>query len=159
LDKLYHEGGEKLEVSIVYDPGHDLIRISDNASGMSHADLDHALHVAQRPPNPTWRSRYGMGMKTAACWLGDVWTVRTKKYNEKNEYTVEVDVERVVKGDSDLKTRVREVADPTSHYTVIEIQKLHRALKGRTLGKIRDYLRSMYREDFRQETLKLLWRG
>ncbi len=159
LDKLYVEAGDRLEVSVVYDPGHDLIRISDNASGMNEEELERALHVAQRPLNPTWRSRYGMGMKTAACWLGDFWTVRTKKYGDNHEYTVEVDVPRIMKGDGDLQTKVREVADKASHYTVIEVGKLHRVLKGRTLGKIRDYLRSMYRQDFRDGKLKLLWRG
>ena len=52
------------------------------------------------------------------------------------------------------------------HYTIIEIQDHNREFKGRTLGKIRDYLRSMYRQDFKKGMLdhyygpeKLEWEG
>src|SRR4051794_19222999 len=70
--------GPPLEVGIVYSRQDDLLRISDNAAGITEEQLDRALQVGVRPSNPMGRCRYGMGMKTAACWLGDKWTVRTK---------------------------------------------------------------------------------
>src|SRR5690606_20098608 len=45
------------------------------------------------------------------------------------------------------------------HYTTAEITRHNRKFHGRTVGKIRDYLRSMYREDFRRGELSLLWQG
>src|SRR5690606_34554516 len=48
---------------------------------------------------------------------------------------------------------------PDEHYTIIEITEHNQRFRGRTLGKIKDFLRSMYREDFRNGTLKLEWQG
>lgn len=159
LDGLLKNEAERLTVSIVYERNGDLLRIADNSSGMNLEDLEAALHVGHRPTNSDGRSRYGMGLKTAACWLGDKWTIRTKKFDSAVEYEVSVDVSRIAKGDVQLPIRERNAADGALHYTVIEITALHRPFKGRTLGKVRDYLRSMYREDFRKGALNLLWQG
>lgn len=107
LDQAFGENREKLDVSIIYDRDNDLIRISDNSIGMSEAELRHALRVGARPANASGRSQFGMGLKTAACWLGNQWTVRTKKLGEETEYTVTVDVEKVASGDNDLPTKQR----------------------------------------------------
>lgn len=163
LDTAYAEQEEKLQISITYDrnweDGRGYLRVVDNAMGMSFEELEHALHIAQPPENPTGRSRYGMGMKTAACWIGNIWTVKTKRLGETEEYTVEVDVNRIASGTADLPfTRVEDKSQDL-HYTIVEIIDHNREFKGRTLGKIRDYLRSMYREDFRRGILDLEWQG
>lgn len=159
LDKVYAEEGDKLEVSLTYDQEGGLIRIADTSIGMSYDELQAALKIGNRPEIATGRSRYGLGMKTAACWLGDLWTVRTKKFGETSEYAIEVDVPRVAGGDDDLRERVASGFAPEKHYTIIEITKLHRVFQGRTIGKIKNFLRSMYREDFRHDRLRLLWQG
>jgi hypothetical protein len=150
-------GEEGLTVSIVLDRDKKLLRISDNAMGMSFEELERALHVGLPPENTGWRSRYGMGMKTAACWFGDRWTVRTKRLGESVEHQVEVDVERIASGDADLRYQSREHRDPLDHYTVIEIYELHHLPRGRTLGKIKEFLRSMYRIDISEGDLTLIW--
>src|SRR5690349_9616270 len=159
LDALLTKDQDRLTVSIAYERGDDLLRIADNSSGMDYEELETALHVGHRPANTDGRSKYGMGLKTAACWLGDRWTVRTKKFGSPKEYEVVVDVAKVSKGDVSLPIREKKVLDVDSHYTVVEIRKLQRSLKGRTLGKVRDYLGSMYREDFRNKVLRLIWQG
>jgi hypothetical protein len=159
LDALYAREGDRLEVSIEYEAEDDLIRISDTASGMDQKELAAALKIGNRPENAMGRSRYGLGMKTAACWLGDHWTVRTKKFGETKEYAVEIDVPRVSQGDPDVRLKTKDDQPQDKHYSLIEIRKLHRVFKGRTLGKIRNYLRSMYRDDFRHNRLVLRWRG
>ena len=113
--------GEKLYVRIAYerDDG-GLLRIVDNSSGMSFAELEIAMEVARPPANPTGRSRYGLGMKTASCWLGDRWTIRTKRYDEHLEHLIEIDVNDIARGDLDLPYRSVTV-DDNSHYTIIEI--------------------------------------
>jgi hypothetical protein len=158
LDGLFAKEEDHLVVSIVYDPDNDLIRVSDNSSGMSNDEMERALHVGQRPPNPTGRSRYGMGMKTAACWLGDEWTIRTKQFGSSEELVVVIDVPKIAAGDVALEIKSKKAASK-AHHTIIEVRRLHKAFKGRTLGKIRDFLRSMYREDFRKKKLELIWNG
>jgi hypothetical protein len=159
LKAAYEEEGEGLRVDVVYDRDASLIRVADNAMGMDRSELDHALEVGARPANTDGRSKFGMGLKTAACWLGNEWTIRTKKLGETTEYQVTVDVPAVAAGQQELPTRELDNQDPQAHYTILEIRRLNRPLRGRTLGKIRDFLSSMYRQDFRDRLLLLTWQG
>ncbi len=159
LDAAFENEGTGLEVSVVYDRASDLLRISDNAMGMSYGELENGLRVGARPAISSGRSQFGMGMKTAACWIGNHWTVRTKRLGDTVEHTVEVDVETVADGVNDLPHTEIHGKSPNDHYTFIEIQKHNREFRGRTIGKIRDFLRSMYREDLRTDMLTLLWNG
>jgi hypothetical protein len=102
LDKASPKDLRPLTVEIEYDLEQDILRITDNAMGMSYSELQAALHIAHIPEISTGRSKYGMGMKTAACWIGNYWVVKTKKLGETIEYTVEVDVERITSGNNNL---------------------------------------------------------
>jgi len=160
LDKAFSsEGGDGLLVSIAYDRDGDLLRISDNAMGMSFDELEHAMHVGLRPANPIGRSKYGLGLKTAACWLGNRCEIRTKKLGEEEEHQIILDVPKIASGDGNLPYKKISDKNKELHYTVIEITKHNRRFVGRTLGKIRDYLRSMYRIDFRNGDLILEWQA
>jgi hypothetical protein len=159
LDEAFKAEGEILEVSIAYDKNAGELRISDNSIGMSLSDLEHALHVALPPKNTTGRSKYGMGLKTAACWLGNIWAIKTKKLGETTEHQVTVNVETIASGKAELQYKAIERRPSDKHYTVIEISNLNRSFQGRTLSKIREFLTSMYREDFRASRLRLLWNG
>lgn len=156
---LMRKAGMKLTVSIAYERDPEIFRISDNAMGMSFDELQAALTVALPPTRTDGRSKYGMGLKTAACWLGNRWTVRTKKLGETVEHRVEVDVTRIAAGNNDLPYEIVRGKNPSEHYTVIEIFEHNRPFTGRTVGKIKDFLRSMYREDFRSKVLALEWQG
>jgi hypothetical protein len=159
LDKALAQSNETLMVNIVYDSeGHGLVRISDNSIGMSSDDLQHALHIGKPPEINSGRSRYGLGLKTAACWLGNIWTIRTKKLGDPKEYFLTVDVQKIAGGNNvlDYSTTDKPLND---HYTVIEIKNLNKKFQGRTIGKIRDFLGSMYRVDFRLKQLVLTWQG
>lgn len=159
LDAAYEAEGTALEVSLVYDRDTGLIRIGDNALGMDYEELNRALRVGLPPDNATGRSRYGLGMKMAACWYGNKWTIVTKKLGETTEYTVRVDVEKVASGDADLEEGQATGLDPSGHYTRIEISELNRKPQGRTLGKIREFLSAMYRIDIDRGTMRLVWQS
>ena len=160
LDRHMKDEDDKiLTVSVVYDRADDLLRVVDNAMGMSRSDLSHALHVARPPVNTNGRSKYGMGMKTAACWLGDQWTIKTKKLGESVEHRVSIDVNKVADKQADGVVYKPVPKANDKHYTIIEITAMNRSFQGRTLGKIGDFLRSMYRSDLRRGILRLEWRG
>ena len=159
LKAAYKTEAEGFRVDVVYDKAAGLIRIADTAMGMNRAELDHALEVGARPANPTGRSKFGMGMKTAACWLGNSWTIRTKKLGETTELQVQISVAAVAEGQQDLPTRELPDQDPNAHYTIIEIGELNRPLRGQTLRKIRDFLSSMYRQDLKDGCLTLTWQN
>jgi len=149
-----------LKVTIDYNPSEDVFKVEDNAMGMSFAELTDALHLSKPPENTSGRSQFGMGMKTAASWLGNRWTITTKKLGESHEYTVEIDVNLIASGKNDLNYTIRtEGVELHSHYTIISVYEHNRRFHGRTLGKIAQYLRSMYRQDFRDDVLTLIWQG
>jgi hypothetical protein len=162
LDQQLKKEGRIFEVSIVYEPGEEngKLRVSDNAMGMSYADLERALHIAMPPVNRTGRSRYGMGMKTAAFWIGKKWRIQTKKLGESEAHEVTVDVEKITSS-KDLNLHYRPIPNqnPEAHYTLVEVSEHYRKFQGRTLSKIADFLRSMYRKDLENKQMCLLWRG
>lgn len=158
-EHMKQEEDKILTVSVVYERSNGFLRVVDNAMGMSSDDLEHALHVARPPVNANGRSKYGMGMKTAACWLGNRWIIKTKKLGESVEHTVTVDVDKVAGKQSDGVVYTSAPKAQDRHYTIIEVVAMNRSFQGRTLGKIGDFLRSMYRSDLRTGILNLWWRG
>ena len=161
LNKQLMIEGTTLDIGIVYDRESDKFSIADNAMGMNLNELQQALRVGIPPANPTGRSKYGLGMKTAACWIGDHWTIRTKKLGELEEFTVTIDVRKIEAGDPALDLRVKKLktSEGSKHYTLIEITRLNKPWQTRTLGKIRQHLESMYRKDFVDHNLTLRWRS
>lgn len=157
LDAALAHDGRGLEVSIAYDKDQGILRISDNSIGMSLAGLERALHVGLPPQNTSGRSKYGMGLKTAACWLGNVWSVTTKKLGETVEHQTTINVENIAAGNGAVEYIAIANRAPELHHTIVEIRELNRTFQGRTLGKIREFLSSMYREDFRANRLTLRW--
>lgn len=148
-----------LTVRIEYDRERDYFAVIDNAMGMDLDELRNAMCVARPPSNTNGRSKYGMGLKTGASWIGNFWRIKTKKLGHTAEYIVTVDVESVARGNNQLDLTVNDSMPEGDHYTVIEIGKHNRKFHTRTLSKIGDYLSSMYREDFRKSVLSLFWQG
>src|SRR5262249_35133913 len=145
---IYAEEKTKLTVEITtgHDADGDFLRIKDNSIGMSARELQNAVYVGKLPPDTRGRSRYGLGLKTGASWFGDVWTIESKKLGETIRHKITVDVPKVADGGVELP-HVKRAAAKDEHGTTIEIRKLHRKLTGRTLGKTKNYLRSLYRRD------------
>lgn len=133
------------------------LKVTDNAMGMASDDLERAMQVALPPDNPTGRSKYGMGLKTAASWMGNSWRIVTKKLGESVEYSIVVDVLKIADGNNELNVEERAGLPLDDHYTMVEILDHNRKFHGRTISSIKQYLGSMYREDFRDEVLTLRW--
>ena len=159
LDPHFSSTNGHLTIGIVYDRTEGMLRVSDNAMGMSYDELTYALRVGFPPENANGRSQFGMGMKTSACWIGNLWSIRTKKLGEATEHVVTIDVNDVASGSGDLPYANEDGKEAALHYTVIEIRKHNRVFQGRTLGAIRNFLRSMYRQDLRQNLVTIEWQG
>ncbi len=79
---------------------------------------------------------------------------KNKKLNETNEYSATIDVNEIAKGNRDVNLQ-ENYKPEKEHYTKIFISDLNRNLGGRTKGKIKDFLRSIYRLDFEDYGLKI----
>lgn len=71
------EPNYKLVVEIKYDQAQNTLTITDNAFGMEIDNFRNAILLDSRNPNQTGRNEFGMGLKTAASWFGNMWTVES----------------------------------------------------------------------------------
>lgn len=150
--------GSKLRVAIELDASaQGRIVIRDNAAGIADRDYARAFKPAEVPPDRSGLSEFGMGMKSAACWLASEWSVRTTALTEDVERTVSFDVTAII------EQRLEELAIQTRdvpvghHYTEITLSGLHKMPQGRTIGKIKEHLASIYRVFLREGDLELMW--
>lgn len=151
-----HGDDFKLRVDIKIDTsGKGQITITDNAAGISEADFPRAFRAAQAPLERNGLSEFGMGMKSAACWFAETWSVRSKALGESVERTIQFDVRHIVENKIEtLNTEARSVPGD-AHYTVVSLRGLHHLPQGRTVTKIRDHLSSIYRVFLRDGRLEL----
>ena len=122
IDEVLKQEGSPLTVSIVHHRQLKEIHIEDNSIGMDKNDLVNALKIANPTGDSKGRSKYGMGMKTAACWIGRRWQVVTCEWGSGEEWTADVDVDAIAKGDNRVPLTMRNV-DSGAHYTKIIIKE------------------------------------
>ena len=141
-----HGNGFRLRVDIELDatsPGRIVVR--DNAAGIAEQDYARAFKPAEAPADKSGLSEFGMGMKSAACWLALHWSVRTKAIHEPVERTIAFDVSDIVQHQiEELDIRTRR-ASANEHYTELILEGLHKSPQGRTIAKIKEHLASIYR--------------
>ena len=151
-----HGPAFKLRVSINVDPADGgRITIRDNAAGIHDADYQRAFRAAEVPLVNTGLSEFGMGMKSAACWFGSSWLVRTSALGESVERLVYFDIEKIVQNTTESLVVQGRPAAPNAHFTEIIITDLNQPLQGRTIGKIKNHLASIYRVFLRNGQLEI----
>ena len=146
LKDFYSRTGEKLTVQIEY--GHSnggYLTIRDNAMGMSNNELENALRIGRPSDDRSGLSEFGMGLKTAACWFGNHWTVKTKRLGDAEGHRISFDVEQVADGNYDLDHH-RFSESREEHYTEITITEMNEHIYGGAIKRVKTYLASMYRD-------------
>ncbi|KUL31259.1 ATP-binding protein [Actinoplanes awajinensis] len=153
LQSLYPAFRLRIEIQVV----NDSIIVRDNAAGIRAADIPRAFAPAQPPPDRTGLSQFGIGMKSAACWYARKFTVQTSALGESTQRVVEIDIPKILETRSD-EVRVEVFpADPRTHGTIVTLHHLNQPTPtGRTLGKIRSYLGSIYRSFLRSGEIELI---
>jgi len=150
--------GKKVTIRINYDPKASTIVISDDAMGMDSKDLANAVCLARAPKKSDGRSEFGIGMKSACSWLGNHWTIETKKHGVKKACVFEFDVEVFAqKEDNQLVILERPAPNAQDHGTTITVTEMFRRFQTRTISQLKDMLGLMYYRDFESGTLDLYW--
>ena len=163
-DELYktkYYKGLKIEISYIEDQSiGDEIIIKDNAFGMEYKDFQRAI-ILDRPPMKTnGRNEFGMGLKAAACWFGNLWSVETTSLGSNIKYRAEVDIDCLIKYKNEYIDVEEEKVNPNEHYTIIKIQRLNKKIKGKRIEKkIHELLSSIYRCDLRTGDIKIYYNG
>ena len=154
IDDVLRQEGKPLTVEIIHNRPEKTITVQDNSIGMTKADLIAALQIARPTVDSKGRSRYGMGMKTAACWMGKRWRIVTCEWGSGEEWTADVDVKAVAYGRQKVPLTMRKVSTD-EHYTRIITSNLNWNIQNRTEETIRGYLGSIYRFDLLEGSLKI----
>jgi len=156
--KLRRADGPKyrLKVEIEISEKENRITIRDNAAGISAKDFPRAFRPAEPPPDNQSLSEFGMGMKSAACWFCDNWTVTTKALGEPMIKTVHFDINAIKRDDLEELDVEEEDAPQKTHFTTVELLNVKKKMpRGRTLGKIKAHLSGIYRDFIRKKQLIL----
>lgn len=152
--------GYKLHVKIEVDPqDNGKITIMDNAAGIYEKGYARAFRPASLPDDNSGLCEFGMGMKSAACWFADKFIVRTGALGETVAREVYFDINKIVRDSIEELSIKSEPKDKNIHFTTIVLSELHKPIQGKTIGKIKEHLASIYREFFRQGILDLSFNG
>ena len=149
----------KLKIAIELDADGKRIVVRDNAAGIDSEDYQRAFKPAEPPPDTSGLAEFGVGMKSAACWFSRHWSVRTKALGETVEREISLDIEDIVRNSKEVLVPKVTTVKPKSHYTEVVLDQLHTPVRGRTLGKIKEHLASMYRQFLRTKSVEILFEG
>jgi len=154
----------KVQISVDWDNVEDekasTITIRDNACGIDSKSYERAFMPAERPDDTSGLNEFGMGMKTAALWLGSEWEVTTKALGEAEERTIHFSLDEVLTNDLKelpVKTVFKNVNE---HYTIIRItHPTKNSPVYRSIEKTKTELASIYRKFLRDHDIEIIFNG
>lgn len=143
---------DHVTIKIKYDKEKSMLTIEDDAYGMNLEELTAALYVEGGNIKRVGRNEFGAGLKTAAGWFGQKWSIATTQYQSGERYMAVVDIANL---ENDIPI-YREAVDRKEHGTTICIEQITKKLTApKTIIKIKELLSSMYRRDINSEQVKL----
>jgi len=146
-----HGSNFKLNIEIRFESGTDpRILVEDNAAGIFEKDIDRAFTPAVRPYDRSGIGQHGIGMKSSATWYSNFYTISTAALGESVQRTVTFDIAKIISEEIEVLPLETTEKETSHHGTRIVMRDLHQGIPtGATLGKIRNYLSSIYREFLR----------
>lgn len=158
--ELADAGIGKVDIKINYDSENDILTIEDTAFGMEIEDFSRAVKIDSPPENKNGRNEFGMGLKTAASWFGNIWSVRSTRLGSPYEYYTEINIPKLRKNNVNVVSIKRTHTDVSAHGTTIIIRDVTKKIGSpRTKGKIVELLKSMYRRDLNNGLVKITYDG
>lgn len=146
------EWKERLELSSV--------TIKDNAAGMSQEKFVTAFALAHTPDSTSGLNEFGMGMKTAALWIGRAWKLKSTALGEDVERTVCFDLNNVVGEERKTIPVLETINASEEHGTEIVIRNFTKnAPSLSTLPQVNLDLASIYRQYLRNDELSITVNG
>ena len=149
----------KMVINIRYDGNEKILEITDNANGMNWEDFQRALILDKPPKNRDGRNEFGMGLKTAACWFGNLWTVETTEYGANKKFTATMDINKFETEKTETIEPLIEFVPFETHYTKITIKDLNQQLAPSAIRKTKELLQRIYRNDLRTNEIDIIWNG
>ncbi|WP_342259024.1 ATP-binding protein [Spiroplasma endosymbiont of Dioctria linearis] len=148
----------KLSIFILYSNSgsESTLEIRDNAYGMELENFKRAVILGKPPKNKGGRNEFGMGLKTAATWFSDKWTVESSELGSDKKYKVLMDIDKISKESPnsipiDVSSEVK-----TKHYTKITLEKLNKPLRTKKQKEtLVNLLTGIYRKDISSKEINI----
>lgn len=149
-----------VSVSINYDAENNILTIEDTAFGMEIEDFTRAVKIDSPPEDKTGRNEFGMGLKTAASWFGNIWSVRSTQLGSNIEYSTEINIPELRNNNINHVTIKKKEVNPNTHGTTIIIRDITKKIGSpRTKNKITELIKSMYRRDLNTGLVRIAYDG
>lgn len=132
------------------------ITIIDNAYGMDRDELERAVLLGKPPKIKNGRNEFGMGLKTAATWFSRKWSVTTTKLGSDQEYSVTMDIDKIVAENTRTVEVTKNTVAPKLHRTTLRLEKLNKPITTKTQKTaISKLISGMYRRDIKSGEVKI----
>jgi hypothetical protein len=141
--------GEALKIDLYFYSGdyakaskRNSLVIDDNGPGIKRDRLADAMKPAK--PSPIkGLSEFGIGMKAAAVWFSDKWTLKTEPAGSKSSYTLTFDLPKLIESGSDtVEVEVGKSARTSG--TTMTLSQLRRPVDYARFQQICEVLRELY---------------
>jgi len=159
-EELAEQGIDGVDIYIDYDADKDILTIVDTAFGMELEDFSRAVKIDSPPEDKSGRNEYGMGLKTAASWFGNIWSVRSTQLGSANEYYTEINIPELRQNNQNSVSIRCTKVDELQHGTTVIIRDVTKKIGSpRTKHKITELLKSMYRRDLNSGLVHIEYDG
>lgn len=129
------------------------IEIVDAGPGITKARLADAMKPAKASPTKGL-SEFGIGMKAAAVWFSETWTLSTKPEGGKQRYVLKFDLPALLKsGEDAVEVKELECQEPCG--TTITLNQLRRPIDREKFERICADLRELYQRYTEGATARL----
>jgi hypothetical protein len=145
-----HKGADQLQVTVKYYPQdykvlakRNSIEVTDNGPGIARNQIANAFKPAKLPA-AKGLSEFGIGMKTAAVWFADEWTLITRPANDKNEYCFQFNLDELLKSGSDMVNVEEKIKKGNESGTTIFLHNLRKPISSDKFKEICQDIRELY---------------
>lgn len=148
----------KLKIFISFDLQNHQITVVDNAAGIDAKNYTRAFEPAHIPTDTKGLHEFGMGMKTAAVWLANTWTVTTKALGESVEREMTFDLDTVIEQNREDLDVIERSCDVNCHYTRLILSNLFEPHEpsSQIIAQVKKNLGSTYRLALRNGDVEIL---
>ncbi|CAI2051566.1 Histidine kinase-, DNA gyrase B-, and HSP90-like ATPase [Serratia fonticola] len=125
--KLPNGGGLDERLLVRIDINENTIILTDNARGISREDIQRAVKPGfESNHSADSLSVYGIGMKSAALWFSEEWSIKTSVPGETYSLNFDFNLPRLLENHSNTETVRIEDEDKNKHYTIITLKNVTR---------------------------------
>ena len=155
LKQLHSNYKLKIEIYV----SSSVIEIKDNAAGIDQKNYERAFQAAMRPKKTEGLSEFGMGMKTAAGWFSNLWSVKSKALGEDFATQAKFDIEKITEEMKDDLAFEMAKMPKNTHYTIITLKDLNHKILGKASESVQNHLGSMYRGFIDKDEIEIRYNG